>query len=224
MTSFSLDSLTARLDHDPGAIASFLYYMGLLTLTDASGRLKVPNLVVEKLFLERLLDIFLPNLSDGYAARETAMRFCRTGELVPLLAFFETRLLPVLSNRDRGVAPRETGRVGSGVNEMVIKTLLLSMLFDDTRYVTFSELELAQGYADLCLLVRPGMRGQGFFDLLFEIKLVRRKELAKTGRDLAELAEPELRRLPAVAKAFEDARGRRDATATRWSTGSASQS
>jgi hypothetical protein len=30
--------------------------MGLLTLTDVPGRLRVPNLVVKKLFLDRLLE------------------------------------------------------------------------------------------------------------------------------------------------------------------------
>ncbi len=31
-----------------------LYYMGLLTLTDHPDRLRIPNLVVRKLFLDRL--------------------------------------------------------------------------------------------------------------------------------------------------------------------------
>jgi hypothetical protein len=50
------------------------------------------------------------------------------------------------------------------------------------------------------------MRRHGFFDLLLELKLVRRKELAKTGRELGELDEQALRQLPPVAKAFEEAR------------------
>jgi hypothetical protein len=44
VTSFSLDDLTARLAKDRGAVASFLYYMGLLTLTDTPRRLRIPNL------------------------------------------------------------------------------------------------------------------------------------------------------------------------------------
>jgi len=38
LESFSLDDLTARLRRDANAVASFLYYMGLLTLTDTPGR------------------------------------------------------------------------------------------------------------------------------------------------------------------------------------------
>ncbi len=51
-TSFSLDDLTARMEKDRGAVASLLYYMGLLTLTDVPFRLRVPNLVIRKLLLD----------------------------------------------------------------------------------------------------------------------------------------------------------------------------
>ncbi len=207
LDSFSLDDLTARMIKDPDAVASFLYYMGLLTLSDAPGRLRIPNLVVRKLFLDRLLEVFLPDLADSSVARRVAMRFFADGDLAPLLAFFEEKLLPVLSNRDRGAAPRRAGLAGSGVNEMVIKTLFLSILFDDQRYVTCSELEVERRYADLCLLVRPETRRPGAFDLLFEFKLVRRSRLGRSGRELRDLDEAALRELPAVDKAFSEARG-----------------
>ncbi len=204
--SFSLDDLTARMEKDRGAVASFLYYMGLLTLTDIPFRLRIPNLVVRKLFLDRLLAIYLPDLGDSSGAHEIAMGFFQDGDLEPLLAFFEGKLLPVLSNRDRGVPPRGPGQSGSGVNEMVVKTLFLSILFADNYYRIFSEPELERTYADLCLLVRPEMRRYGFHDLLFEFKLVRRNELGKKGRDLAALDDAALRRLTPVAGAFTEAR------------------
>ena len=204
--SFSLDDLTARMEKDPDAVASFLYYMGLLTQTEAPFRLRIPNMVVRKLFLDRLLEIFLPDVGDSSGARRLAMRLFREGDLPPLLAFFEDKLLPVLSNRDRGAAPRAPGLGGSGVNEMVVKSLFLSILFEDTYYQIFSEPELEKTYADLCLLVRPEMRRYGFFDLLFEFKLVRRKELGKKGRELAGMDAESLRRLPRVEQAFDEAR------------------
>jgi hypothetical protein len=205
--SFSLAELTARLRKDRSAVASLLYYMGLLTLTtDVPPRLAIPNLVVRKLFLDRLLEIFLPAADDGSGAREAAQAFHQTGDLRPLLDFFAEKILPVLSNRDRGAAPAKPGQSGSGVNEMVLKALFLSLLFDDTRYVAFSELELSQSYADLCLLVRPEMRGHGFFDVLFELKLVRRKELGKRAKELAAMDEEALRRLPPVTRALAEAR------------------
>ncbi len=203
--SFSLDDLTARMEKDPDAVASFLYYMGLLTLADAPFRLRIPNLVVRKLLLDRLLEIFLPDVGDSSGARKVAMRLFRDGDLGPLAAFFEKKLLPVLSNRDRGAAARSPGFAGSGVNEMVVKSLFLSILFEDTYYQVFSEPELEKTYADLCLLVRPEMRRYGFFDLLFEFKLVRRAELGKRGVELAAMDEAALAELPKVAKALTEA-------------------
>ena len=77
-SSFSLDDLTVRLAKDRGAVASLLYYMGLLTLTDVPFRLRIPNLVVRKLFLDRLLEIFLPDVGDSSGAQEIALGFFRT--------------------------------------------------------------------------------------------------------------------------------------------------
>ncbi|MCP4662737.1 MAG: hypothetical protein GY856_45670 [bacterium] len=188
-------------------MASLLYCMGLLTRTrDVVPRLRLPNLVVRKLFLDRLLEICLREPGESYQARRSAMVFFKNGEIAPLLEFFESSLLPVLSNRDRGAAPKRPGLSGSGVNEMVIKALFLSILFDDTRYVAFSELELDHRYADLCLLVRSEMRHHGFFDVLFEFKLVRRVDLGKSGEELRAMDDDALRELTAVSSALASAR------------------
>jgi len=209
--SFSADNLTARLEKDRSAVASMLYYMGLLTLTDRPGRLRIPNLVVRKLFLDRLLELYLDEV-DSSGVRDLALELFQDGNLEPLRAFCEEKLLPVLSNRDRGAAPKlpghgaVIGHGGSGVNETAVKTLFLSILFDDTRYVTFSELELDKQYADLCLLVRPEMRRYGYYDLLFEFKLVRRRELGLKGQELREMDEQAVRELPAVNKALGEVR------------------
>ncbi len=220
-TGFSLDDLLTRIAKDDQFVASFLYYMGLLTRTrDVPPRLRIPNLVVRKLFLDRLLEIFLPQPDEYRAAQRAADAFFEDGDLQHLLDLFEHSLLPVLSNRDRGAAPKRPGLGGSGVNEMVIKALFLSILFDDARYVVFSELELRQRYADLCLLVRPEMRRHGFFDVLFEFKLVRRGELGRKGADLREMGDAALRALAPVAVALAEARKQvldyRDALARKF--------
>ena len=204
--SFSLTELL-QIGHDPDAVASLLYYMGLLTRTaepEVYVRLRVPNLVVSKLFFDRLLEIFLREPGGDTDARRAARAFLGHGDLDSLLGFFERRLLPVLSNRDRGPASKSSP--GGGVNEMTIKALFLSILFDDQRYAIFSELELERRYADLCLLVRPEMRRFGLSDILFEFKLVRRKELGRSGEDLRALGDEELRALAPVAAALDAAR------------------
>ncbi|MCP4658192.1 MAG: AAA family ATPase, partial [bacterium] len=207
-TSFSLEDLLTHVGEDPDAVASLLYYMGLLTRTrDVPPRLRIPNLVVRKLFLDRLLEICLSEPGESYRARRAAMVFFKNGDLRALLDFFEHSLLPVLSNRDRGAAPKRPGLSGGGVNEMVVKALFLAILFDDSRYAVFSELELDHRYADLCLLVRPEMRRHGFFDVLFEFKLVRRVELGKKGEELRAMDDQALRALRPVAAALAEARG-----------------
>ncbi len=206
--AFSLEDLVERIRKDPDTVASFLYYLGILTHTRSGPRrLRIPNLVVRRLFLDHLLEIYLPDYRESSEARKLANAFFVDGDLSRLLSFFESRLLPVLSNRDRGAAPKEPWHSGGGVNEMVIKALFLSILFDDQRYLIFSELETERGYADLCLLVRSELRTPRTIDLLFEFKLVRRKQLCKSGRELRETDEVALRGLPAVENAFSEARG-----------------
>ena len=134
------------------------------------------------------------------------MAVFQQGDVGPLLSFFERKLLPVLSNRDQGAAPRQLGQGGGGVNEMVVKSLFLSILFDDHSYRISSEPELERSYADLCLLVRDEMRHRGYFDLLFEFKLVRRKELGLKGQEMRDLDDAALRRLSPVAEALAEGR------------------
>lgn len=193
-TRISVADLSERLDTDRDFLASFLYYLGLLTLTDQARKLRVPNLVVRKLYLDRLLEIRLPRHEDRSSAREQVLAFFRDGDPAPLLRFVEEKLFPVLSNRDY-----------KGMQELVFKSLLLSLLFDDRRYALFSELEVAHGYADLCLLRRPSSEA-GDFDLLFELKYVGPGAAGLTGLELREIDEAELRELPPVEAAFAAAR------------------
>ncbi len=54
--------------------------------------------------------------------------------------------------------------------------------------------------------MRPETRRHGFFDVLFEFKLVRRKKLGMKGQEIAEMDDAALRQLPAVADAFAEAK------------------
>ena len=221
--AFSVDEVVDQLGKDRDVVASFLYYLGLLTLTDVGGRLRIPNLVVRKLFLDRLREILLPRSEESHAAREIALDFFENGDPAPLLTFFEEKLLPVLSNRDLGMPPKNPGQGGSGVNETFFKGLLLSFLFDDQRYVLHSELEVDKGYVDLCLLARTENRYPNAFDILFELKFVRRAELGKTAEELLTLSKAELRGLKPVQEAFAEAekqiRRYRDALTRQYGDG-----
>ncbi|CAK0755278.1 hypothetical protein CCP3SC1_240016 [Gammaproteobacteria bacterium] len=115
--------LEAPRDHT--FLASLLYYFGVLTQAgrDEWGRLclTIPNLVVRKLYAERLQEVLLPDYEDQKRRQEAAFRFCAKGDLVPLCDFIEQRYFKVFDNRDLRWS-----------NELVVKTAFLILLFNDT--------------------------------------------------------------------------------------------
>lgn len=203
-THFSMEDLVHRLEVDRRFMASFLYYLGLLTRVGEPPHfvLGIPNLVVRKLFLDRHLDLYLAN-EEVSVAQEVVLDFYNRGELEPLLAFVERKLLPALSSRDH---PHHVPGRGQPASELVVKSLFLSLLWNDRRYVAVSELEVGRGHADLCLLRRPHLLGTDAFDILFELKYVAPKEIGKTGRELLEADDTALRELAQVRAAFDAAR------------------
>ena len=167
---------------------------------------RFPTSPIRKVFLDRLFDLYVPKIPDMRAGRDAATRFFEGGDFQPVLDYLEQTFLPILSNRDVGPDPKRPEFSGGGVNETVLKTLLLALLFDDYRYYAFSEPEVGRGYADMCLIVRPELRAARRFDLQFELKLVRKKALGKSGEELRGMTEDALKELPAVKTAFDDAR------------------
>ena len=71
--------------------------------------------------------------------------------------------------------------------------------------ITFSEPELEHRYADLCLLRRPDARASSLWDLLFEFKHLRLKELEMSGEDVKAGARTELAEHPVVKAALDKA-------------------
>ena len=186
--------------HDRTFMASLLYYLGVLTLgqeeTDLGKvTLRVPNLVVRKLYVERLRDLLLPDRRQHDTVFLAAETFYQHGDLQPVCDFVEQRLFPVLDNRDYRWA-----------NEMTLKTAFLTLLFDDTFYIVDSEKSLARRYADMTLIVRPEMRQYQLLDLLLEFKLVKLGEAGLTGEQLRGLDREQLAALPAVQARLAEAR------------------
>ncbi|NJL28134.1 MAG: AAA family ATPase [Thermoanaerobaculia bacterium] len=209
---FTFEDLATRLGEDDRFLASLLYYLGMLTdagkTPELDLMLEIPNLVVEKLYVDQLAELWLPASREQRTARERWVRtFLSSGELEPLLERLETELRPLLSNRDYL-------RMG----EQALKMIFLTLFFDDRRHAIFSELETARGYADVCLLLRPEVRTKApeLADLLFELKFVPLAKLGKSGENLAKLENDQLRALPAVAAALGEARAQsRPATGER---------
>ncbi len=175
---FTLKQLLERTAQDTSFLGSYLYYFGMLTLrqeeTEAQTvELVVPNEVMHGLYVERIRKLLMPLGAARSTADALLFAFLRDGDLEPLLDFIETTLFKTFSNRDAVWA-----------NELTVKTVFLTLLWNDVSYVTHSEPELEHRYADLCLLRRPDARASSLWDLLFEFKRLSLKELGISGQDL----------------------------------------
>ncbi|HMV50751.1 MAG TPA: AAA family ATPase [Blastocatellia bacterium] len=185
---------------DTTFMASLLYYFGVLTLAPKPGalgklQLRIPNLVIRKLYVERLQALLLPNSQEPTEGRRAAETLYETGDLQPLCDFIEQRYFKVFSNRDYLQA-----------NELTIKTAFLTLLFNDGLYVMDSETPVGRRYADLTLIVRPDARQYQVYDLLLEFKFVKPGDLNLSGEALRTMSQEELTALPQVQAKLKEAR------------------
>ena len=191
------DMLDAR--KDDVFMASLLYYFGVLTIGGKGDfgktALHIPNLVIRKLYAERIRDSLLPDNQSMETARQAAEALYQQGDLRPLCDFVERKYFKIFHNRDYAWS-----------NELTLKTAFLTLLFNDTFYIMESETALERSYADLTMIVRPDMRRYGLLDILLEFKYVSLKEAGLNGEQLERIPLEELGRLPAVQKKQEEAR------------------
>jgi hypothetical protein len=193
------DMLTAI--KDAPFMASFLYYFGVLTFAGRTptGKLilSIPNLVVRKLYVERIQDLLLPDKRTQDEGRQVVDQFQMTGDLGSLCDFIEQRYFKVFANRDY-----------RWVNELTVKTVFLTLLFNDIAYVMDSEPALERTYADLVMIVRPEMRQYQLPDVLFEFKYVALPDAGLTGEEARALSDAEVRALAPVQAKLAEARPR----------------
>ena len=171
-------------------LASLLYFFGILTFGGVTvigtHILQVPNLAVRGLFLERLRKMLLPNTERNDMV-QVAETFYNTGALKPVCDFIEQNCFKAFDNRDYRWA-----------NELTVKTAFLSLLFNDTLYITDSETALERGYADMTMIVRPDKRQFQLLDFLFEFKYVGLKDNNLSGAKVKAMTDAELKTLAPV--------------------------
>jgi len=188
---------------DTTFMVSLLYYFGVLTLASKSeiGELvlKIPNLVVRKLYVERIRDMFLPVLADQKESQQAAKTLYQTGDMQPLCKFLERSYFKVFDNRDY-----------SWADELTIKTVFLTVLFNESLYIMDSEAELDRTYADLVMIVRPQMRRYPLKDILIEFKYVSLSAAKLTGKKAKQLDLEKLKALPAVQEKLAESRNQLD--------------
>jgi hypothetical protein len=196
-TAFGVESLLNPAP-DSAYLLSLLTWFGVLTIEGRNElgqlTLTIPNQVVQSLYIERLQRSILPGFEDTDRRRQLAIQFYTHGDLAPLVAFIESRFLPVLSNRDQRWS-----------NELTLKVTLITLLMNSLYYSTRSELGVGRGYTDLLLEVRPDKRQTPLLDHLFELKYLPLKILGQSDAELNTLTHAELAALPAVKAALDQA-------------------
>lgn len=75
-----------KQQHGPVFMTSLLYYFGVLTLTTERTNmgeltLRIPNLVIRKLYVEQIAELMLPDFSSQETARQVVNHFYQTGDL-----------------------------------------------------------------------------------------------------------------------------------------------
>jgi hypothetical protein len=184
---------------DRNTIISLLYYFGILTLAGTAGLnklvMKIPNLVSRSLYVEQLQDIYLSNSDDQMVVESITDELFLNGKLQPVCDFLEQRLMPVLSTRDY-----------RWTNELAVKVMFMTVLFNDRIYMMVSETEVDHGFIDLSLIVRPDMRRFQALDLILEFKYVGLKDLGLTGLEVKAKSREELLALPLVRNKLDEAR------------------
>ena len=185
-------------DRDKSTIISLFYYFGILTLAGHDEwnewLMKIPNLVSRSLYIDQLRELFLPAARDRDALKPLRDALFRQGDLQPLCEFLETRLFQILSNRDY-----------RWTNELAIKVIFMTVLYDDLVYMMVSETEVNHGYADLSFIVRPDWRIYKYLDLVIEFKYVSLKELGMSGQEVRDKPREELMKLPLVSAKLAEA-------------------
>jgi hypothetical protein len=195
---FGVEDVIAA-NKDRRFLISLLYYFGVLTLAGHNKfgklQLQIPNLVIRKLYVERIQALLLPESAAQNEGQQAAEAFYESGNLQPLCDFIEEKYFRVFSNRDYLHA-----------NELTIKTAFLTLLFNDLLYIMDSETPVGRRYADLTMVVRPDARQYQIYDLLLECKFLKLGELGLSGEAVRALSQAELTALPQVQAKLAEAR------------------
>jgi hypothetical protein len=196
---FGIKRMLRDKSKDLKFMASFLYYSGVLTMagktTRGKCRLKVPNMVTQGLYVERIREMLLPEPEDRDEGVLAAEKLFEEGNIKPICDFIEQKYFKVFSNRDY-----------QSTNELTVKTAFLTLLYNNILYIMDSELETGRAYADLTMIIRPDMRQYDILDILLEFQFVSLKDVKLTGEQARNLSREELESLPAMQTKMKEAK------------------
>jgi hypothetical protein len=149
-------------------LISLLFYMGFLTIKrrDLNNTVfQFPNFVIKRLYADYFVSILQGKADlpiDNAPLNNAIMRLATTGDLQPFIDQV-SQILKILSNRD-----------AYHFNEMSLKAIFVSCLFQQKFYYVHSEYETEKGYADIFLEAIRGYDPN--FQVAFELKYIKKKD------------------------------------------------
>ena len=118
--------------------------------------LKVPNLVMQSLYVERVQKMLLPEPDDRDDGKLAAEKVYQKGDMAPLCRFMEERFIKIFHNRDYRWA-----------NELTVKTAFLTLFI---MILSMMDFEKEVDYADLTMMDRTSGMVK-YFDVLIEVQI-----------------------------------------------------
>ncbi|KPA15109.1 AAA-ATPase [Candidatus Magnetomorum sp. HK-1] len=196
---FGIKDLLSDSTKDNLFIASYLYYVGALTIfeenTKGKIRLRIPNLIMKSLYIDKIQQMLFPKVLDRDSGKLAAEEVYTNGNIEPLCSFIENNYFPVFDNRDYKWA-----------NELTVKTIFLSLLYNDILYIMDSETEINRKYIDLTMILRPDKRHFQTHDILIEFKYVKLSKANLSGEQAKKLTLDELKNINCIKKAMDEAK------------------
>ncbi len=149
-------------------VISLLFYMGFLTIKRRELNNTVfqfPNFVIKRLYADYFVSLLQTKTDlpiDTRPLNVAIMRLATTGE-VQLLLDEVGKILKILSNRD-----------AYHFNEMSLKAIFVSCLYQQKFYYVHSEYETEKGYADIFLEAIRGYDPN--YQVAFEFKYIKKSD------------------------------------------------
>ena len=199
VSRFGMRDMLRDQSKDNSFMVSLLYYFGVLSLQGRTdlGKLvlRVPNLVIRKLYVEQIAEMLLPDPIRRDEGKWAAEKLYQTGDMDPICQFIEQKYFKVFHTADYRWA-----------NELTVKTAFLTLLYNDTLYVMDSELEIERGRPDLTMIIRPDARKYKILDILVEFKLVTLKDAGLGGEEARIMDREKLESMKLMQQAMTEAR------------------
>ncbi|KPA17943.1 hypothetical protein MHK_001837 [Candidatus Magnetomorum sp. HK-1] len=195
-TRFGLKAMTTVSSKNKTFMGSYLYFMGMLTLSkqSKSGKfnLSIPNPVTRNLYIDGIARWIIPDPQKKDLGIDVAEKLLTNGQMAPFRQYIEKHVYPTFHWRDN-----------RWVNELTIKTIFMCLLMDN-NYLMISERQSQSGYADLAMIVRPDCRKYQLIDTLIEFKFIKSKKLKQ--KNIKKLSDTALFKLDAVKGKLKEAK------------------